>query len=71
MATLEDPGDLAPAGIGTRGATLHVQRLRVLRDVYYVATDGHSLTNIGSVYGPEDILKILNDPTTWEETQVV
>ena len=32
-----DPGDLAPAGVGSEGAALTVDRLRVLRDVYYIA----------------------------------
>lgn len=34
-----DQGDLAPAGIGARGAKLAITRLGVLRDVYYIATD--------------------------------
>ncbi len=34
----DDPGDLAPAGVGSRGASLTVNRLRVLLDIYYVAT---------------------------------
>jgi signal peptidase I len=33
-----DPGDLAPIGIASRDATLVVDRLRVWRDVYYIAT---------------------------------
>ncbi len=33
------PSDAEPVGIGSRGAALTVNRLRVLRDVYYVATD--------------------------------
>ncbi len=33
-----DPADLAPVGIGARGATLTVERLEVLRDIYYIAT---------------------------------
>ncbi|MCA9235276.1 MAG: signal peptidase I [Planctomycetales bacterium] len=32
-----DQGDLAPAGVGARGAALIVDRLAVLRDIYYVA----------------------------------
>lgn len=32
-----DQGDLAPAGVGARGAKLHVDRLAVLRDIYYIA----------------------------------
>jgi signal peptidase I len=36
-ATKADPGDLAPLGIGSRGAALKVEHLRVLRDIYYIA----------------------------------
>jgi len=36
--TEDNPGDLAPLGIGAKGAQLAVSRLRVLRDVYYIAT---------------------------------
>ena len=32
-----DEGDLAPAGIGARNASLRVERLRLLRDGYYIA----------------------------------
>jgi signal peptidase I len=34
-----DPGDSQPAGIGAQGAELTVTRLKVLRDVYYTATE--------------------------------
>ncbi|MBN1853900.1 MAG: signal peptidase I [Pirellulales bacterium] len=30
-------GDLSPVGIGSRGAALEIRRLRVLRDLYYIA----------------------------------
>ena len=33
-----DPGDLAPVGIGARGTSLTVNHLQVLRDIYYIAT---------------------------------
>jgi signal peptidase I len=33
----DDPGDLAPVGIGARGAKLTVSRLKIWRDVYYIA----------------------------------
>ena len=32
-----DRGDLAPAGIGARGAKLAVNRLQIYRDIYYIA----------------------------------
>jgi signal peptidase I len=36
-ASDRDPGDLAPLGVGSRGAALAVNHLRVLRDIYYIA----------------------------------
>jgi len=38
-----DPGDLAPAGIGSHGAAVKLSSLRILRDKYYIAVqdDGH------------------------------
>jgi signal peptidase I len=33
----DDPGDLSPVGIGARGANLTVNRLQVLRDIYYIS----------------------------------
>jgi signal peptidase I len=33
----EDPGDLAPAGIGTSGLAVRVSGLRIFRDKYYIA----------------------------------
>ena len=41
-----DPGDLAPVGIASRGAALTIDRLRVWRDVYYLATR-NSVSSIG------------------------
>ncbi len=34
----EDPGDLAPVGIGSERLAFSVDRLRVLRDIYYIAS---------------------------------
>jgi signal peptidase I len=36
-STPDDPGDLAPVGIGSRGLSLEVRHLKVLRDIYYIA----------------------------------
>lgn len=36
-STASDAGDLAPAGIGSRGAAMSVKNLRLLRDIYYIA----------------------------------
>ncbi|RIK82961.1 MAG: signal peptidase I [Planctomycetota bacterium] len=46
-ATGEDEGDLAPVGVGARGAKLTATRLAVWRDIYYIAAkypeDGRNL----------------------------
>ena len=66
----EDPGDLAPLGIGADGAELEVSRLRVLRDIYYIATK----TSVGSTTdyhfdSPELIVSELSDPEAWERRE--
>ena len=71
VTTAGDPGDLAPVGIGTRDAALHIQRLRVLRDVYYVATEGAVAHEYNVPYGPQKIREILQDPASWPETDLV
>ncbi|HEY3393274.1 MAG TPA: signal peptidase I [Lacipirellulaceae bacterium] len=53
----DDPGDLAPAGIGARGAKLAVTRLQLWRDIYYIADSSkHIRGNIISDFGG-DILQ--------------
>ncbi len=37
-----DRGDLAPAGVGTRGAAVEVSHLKLLRDIYYIADTNSS-----------------------------
>jgi len=65
-----EPGDLAPVGIGTRGVALRVERLRVLRDVYYVATHGTPAHEYRLAIGPREIESILRDPTRWAATRL-
>jgi signal peptidase I len=69
-ATALDPGDLAPVGIGTRDAALHIQRLRVLRDVYYVATEAGNTPEYTVPYSFRRIQEILHDPESWPETDL-
>jgi signal peptidase I len=38
----EDPGDLAPAGVGSEGAALTISSLQIWRDIYYIAGVGTS-----------------------------
>jgi signal peptidase I len=45
----EDPGDLAPAGVGARGAKLAVTRLGVWRDIYYIADSSQNSNRIDTV----------------------
>ncbi|MFO7905284.1 MAG: signal peptidase I [Pirellulaceae bacterium] len=71
VSTPENPGDLAPVGVGTRGAPLHVKHLRVFRDIYYVATtSGPPPYEYTLPYAPEYIRTILKDPSTWEDTKL-
>jgi len=49
----DDPGDYAPVGIGTRALALQVKRLRVLRDVYYIA---HKSQEQKITVGPDEYL---------------
>lgn len=69
VTSATDPGDLAPVGMGSHGVALHLQRLRVLRDVYYVATDGsrpheYQLAFVDS----QRVREILDDPAAWPDT---
>ena len=76
----EDAGDLAPVGIGARGASLVVNRLQVLRDIYYVAIDWHDsnkLSDYTSVHIPtktadgtpvpglRSVRQLFVDPESW------
>ena len=62
-----DPGDLEPLGVGSRGADLRVSRLRVLRDVYYIAAkrnNGYSDYDHG-FGGEEDTREAFSTPESW------
>ncbi len=71
-STAGDPLDLAPAGIGSRGAGLAVKHLRLWRDLYYVAASrgpqlvdySGSLTPAGMSY--EQLYQFWSTPTLWE-----
>ncbi len=72
----DDPGDLAPVGIGAQGATLAVNRLQVLRDIYYVATKRRTqimdypnsditLADGTTLPPPESLRQLFTDPEAW------
>jgi signal peptidase I len=67
----DDRGDLAPAGVGARGAKLAVTRLRLWRDIYYIADDWRHHpqrvgTNISDYDVPSDVAAMLYRPERWE-----
>ena len=60
----DEPGDLSPVGIGLKDAEVHVEGLRIYRDIYYVAG------GIGGDYRPggsSDIYGQLKDPRSWNQ----
>jgi signal peptidase I len=65
-----DLGDLAPAGIGARGATLVVSRMQVWRDIYYIADRwdrmGYRIpvTDFGKEFDFE-LLNLATNPALW------
>lgn len=73
-----DQGDLAPAGVGARGASLMINRLAVFRDTYYVAaqhseSDGRSDNPLADYPYPShrsDLQRFLQDllskPSEWD-----
>src|SRR4051812_9154754 len=64
-----DLGDFAPAGVGGRGAKLTVNRLRVWRDLYYIADDWQrSFENVVTDFNhpfDERLEQLASDPTLW------
>jgi signal peptidase I len=75
--TPEDPGDLAPVGVGSNGAAVRVNRLRVLRDVYYIAVWNEPIgldrnkpaqQDYRPRYFAEKIWRIMRTPEEWATT---
>lgn len=74
----QDPGDLQPIGIGGNGLPLTVTRLRVLRDIYYIAADSTDvtrgdrirLTDYAKPYDPRQVRRIFADPAAWATTEL-
>ena len=68
-----DAGDAEPLGVGSAGAELRVNRLKVHRDVYYVApvTTGLGGANIRNETGIPDVhlAFVYNDPLKWNKEQ--
>ncbi|WP_199188661.1 MULTISPECIES: signal peptidase I [Pirellulaceae] len=81
----EDPGDLLPVGIGTDSVQMTLDRVRVLRDVYYIADGrqyrhGREASTLmdyevaghpGWNAPPDDqIMETLTNPETWAKTDI-
>ncbi len=66
----DDPGDLAPVGIGAQGTSVNVSRLQVMRDIYYIATTSETaspLDNNCDYPRPSDngVRQLFEDPDKW------
>ena len=76
-STPEDPGDLAPVGIGSQGVELKVNHLKVNRDIYYIA-DHYDHMRLGTItdydgrwppilhFSRQALADFLSDPSKWE-----
>ncbi len=77
VSTEADAGDLAPLGIGSRGAALQVNHLRVLRDIYYIADDNphdHAISDYrGTTLVPNmdnrELAEFLSSPRQWQDAR--
>ncbi len=66
----DNPGDLNPVGIAGKGVDLTVNRLRVLRDTYYVAVKS-GVTGREEYTEPVDfreVAQIMATPESWQDT---
>lgn len=70
--SLTDPGDLAPVRIAGKDIAMTASRLRVLRDVYYVATSHRPPTpfDYDAPYTDQQIRSILRTPDEWAQTDL-
>ena len=66
-----DPGDLAPVGIGSERAELKVTRLRVLRDIHYVATHDSRewwYEYLDGIQSRDDLDELAASPEMWSSS---
>jgi signal peptidase I len=62
----EDPGDLAPARVGSQGAAVKVNHLRLLRDIYYIAVNpGEAMADYPLRSSYADLLDFWSNPAAW------
>jgi signal peptidase I len=70
VSNSQDPGDLAPVGVGVKGAQVHVNYARILRDVYYIATNSSGRSEYEISASPRMIREVMADSRTWSTTQL-
>jgi signal peptidase I len=73
--SVQDPGDFNPIRIGARQAEVRVDRLRVFRDVYYIAAKiGEGSTdsdyNLFWAANSDGIVEVLSNPHSWSTTDL-
>lgn len=65
-----DAGDAEPLGIGSLGANLKVDRLRVWRDIYYVSVTQREHRIDEGIVPPPELLAMSRDPKSWGSSRV-
>ena len=68
--TSQNPFDLAPIGIGGQNIEMKVTRLRVLRDIYYLALNMHSGSEYRKNIFPQELRAVIADPHKWATTDL-
>ena len=64
-----DPGDAEPLGIASYGASLNVDRIKVVRDIYYTSTTDESTINNESGWDNQaEIYAFQRTPELWGQT---
>jgi signal peptidase I len=64
----DDPGDLAPARIGLRGATARLSKIRLWRDVYYLALTQYQESEYTVPVSAQELQQLFRSPRQWETT---
>ncbi len=66
-----DPLDMAPIGIGGKNIKLQVTRLRVLRDIYYLALElDHHRIEYNRFFSTEELRAVITNPHAWKDHEL-
>jgi signal peptidase I len=76
QSSAEDPGDMQPARIASEGADVRVSHVRLLRDIYYIATSGglwvadyDSAAPVFARMSYDKLLEFWTTPALWNKPQ--